>query len=42
MEPETLKGFIGAARLLGYIVIDEVEFLRQQQRRVFDWAEALP
>lgn len=38
MEPETLKGFIGAARLLGYPVTDEEAFLREQQERVFAWA----
>jgi hypothetical protein len=38
MEPETLKGFIGAARLLGYVVADEEAFLREQQDEVFAWA----
>jgi hypothetical protein len=33
MEPETLKGFIAAARDLGYSVSDEEEFLREQQDR---------
>jgi hypothetical protein len=42
MEPETLKGFIGAARLLGYPVVDEVGFLQEQQRRVFDCARSMP
>ncbi len=42
MEPEALKGFIGAARLLGYTVLDEEEFLREQQARVFDWAQGHP
>jgi hypothetical protein len=40
MEPETLKGFIGAARDLGYQVTDEQAFLRVQQARVFEWAAA--
>jgi hypothetical protein len=40
MEPETLKGFIGAARELGYQVADEQAFLREQQTRVFEWAAA--
>jgi hypothetical protein len=35
MEPETLKGFIAAARDLGYSVTDEEGFLREQQDRVF-------
>ena len=37
MEPETLKGFISAARLLGLVVTDQNEFLRAQQRAVFSW-----
>lgn len=40
MEPETLKGFIGAARLLGYVITDEEAFLREQQDKVFAWASA--
>mgnify|MGYP001467985536 CR=1 FL=1 len=38
MEPATLKGFIEAARALGYAVADEKEFLHEQQKRVFAWA----
>jgi hypothetical protein len=38
MEPETLTGFIGAARLLEYSITDEQGFLREQQDRVFAWA----
>jgi hypothetical protein len=38
MEPETLKGFVAAARDLGYPVTDEEAFLREQQVRVFEWA----
>lgn len=38
MEPSTLKGFCEAARLLGYTVVDEDAFLKDQQNRVFDWA----
>lgn len=40
MEPETLKGFITAARDLGYSVTNEVAFLKDQQRRVFEWAQS--
>jgi hypothetical protein len=40
LDPETLKGFIGAARLLGYVVTDEEAFLRKQQDEVFAWASA--
>jgi hypothetical protein len=36
MDPATLKGFIGAARELGYQVTDEQAFLREQQTRVFE------
>jgi hypothetical protein len=39
MESDTLKGFIGAARQLGYQVTDEEAFLKEQQSRVFDWAK---
>lgn len=38
MEPETLKGFIAAARDLGYAVTDERKFLKEQQEKVFEWA----
>lgn len=38
MAPKTLMGFIGAARLLGHVIIDEEAFLREQQARVFEWA----
>lgn len=38
MEPTTLKGFVEAARELGYVVADEMGFLREQQQRVFTWA----
>ena len=38
MEPETLRGFVGAARELGYSITDEQGFLREQQARVFEWA----
>jgi len=37
MDPPTLKGFVGAARKLGYPVTDEEAFLRKQQARVFAW-----
>ena len=39
MEPETLKGFIAAAKELGLSVTDEEGFLRDQQQRVFQWAK---
>jgi hypothetical protein len=39
MEPETLKGFIAAARELGLSITDEEAFLRDQQERVFEWAK---
>jgi hypothetical protein len=42
MEPATLKGFIGAARLLGYAVTDEKAFLKEQQARVFASAKENP
>lgn len=38
MEPTTLKGFVEAARGLGYAVADDKTFLRDQQDRVFAWA----
>jgi hypothetical protein len=39
MELKTLKGFIGAARQLGYVITSEEAFLREQQARVFAWAQ---
>jgi hypothetical protein len=39
MEPETLKGFIAAARELGYSVTNDTKFLKEQQTRVFAWAQ---
>jgi hypothetical protein len=42
MEPGALKGFIGAARLLQYAVTDEQSFLKEQQARVFAWAQSEP
>jgi hypothetical protein len=39
MEPETLKGFIAAAKELGLSVTNEERFLRDQQERVFQWAK---
>jgi hypothetical protein len=41
MEQETLKGFIAAARKLGFSITDEEVFLREQQRRVFEWAKPM-
>jgi hypothetical protein len=37
MEPETLKGFIAAAKDLGYVIIGEEGFLKEQQDLVFQW-----
>jgi hypothetical protein len=43
MELETLKGFITAARLLDHFsVTDEERFLKEQQARVFAWAQNNP
>jgi hypothetical protein len=37
MEPSTLRGFIDAARLLGYKdIVDEAGFLTDQQRQCFE------
>lgn len=41
MEPETLKGFIRAAKDLGHPIVDEDGFLREQQELVFRWGESL-
>jgi hypothetical protein len=38
MEPDTLKGFIKAAKDLRHVVTDEQRFLREQQELVFRWA----
>ncbi len=40
MEPETLKGFIGAAKDLGYVVTAEEGFLKEQQDLVFRWGSS--
>ena len=37
MEPDTLKGFIRAARDLDYVVTNESDFLKEQQDLVFRW-----
>jgi hypothetical protein len=42
MDPDTLKGFIAAARDLDFSIVDEESFLREQQRRVFEWARNRP
>ncbi|QFS96070.1 hypothetical protein FIV06_01480 [Labrenzia sp. THAF191b] len=39
MEPQTLKGFVSAAKELGYAVTNEKAFLRDQQKQVFLWAK---
>jgi hypothetical protein len=41
MEPESLKGFIGAAKELGYTIADQIGFLREQQELVFRWGASL-
>jgi hypothetical protein len=38
MEPRTLKGFVTAAKELGYVFTDGETFLREQQEAVFQWA----
>ena len=40
MEPETLRGFISAARELGLTVTDTQAFLKGQQLHVFEWARS--
>ena len=42
MEAPTLKGFVEAAQALGYEVTDAEEFLREQQEKVFAWAQETP
>jgi hypothetical protein len=39
MEPSSLKGFISAAKLLGFEIVDEESFLREEQTKVFAWAQ---
>jgi hypothetical protein len=41
MEPETLKGFIAAARELNIAVTDGEQFLAEQQKQVFEWAKTI-
>jgi hypothetical protein len=38
MKPESRSGLIESARMLGLLVGDEEDFVRSEQRRVFDWA----
>lgn len=38
MEPSTLAGFVAAAKELGFSVANDEQFLRDQQKRVFEWA----
>jgi hypothetical protein len=40
LRDENLKGFVGFAKQRGYTVGDEETFLREQQARVFAWAQA--
>jgi len=37
LRPDSLEGFIKEARVLGYLVTDKQAFLRDQQRKTFDW-----
>jgi hypothetical protein len=37
LEPQSLSGFIKAAKDLGYVISDERVFLKEQQHRVFEW-----
>jgi len=39
MEPDALRGFVAAARLLDYPVTEQA-FLKEQQARVFAWAKS--
>jgi hypothetical protein len=38
MKPTALQGFVTAARSLGYEFSDDSAFLKEQQKRVFEWA----
>jgi hypothetical protein len=40
MEPDTLKGFIRAARDLDHVVTSEGDFLKEQQELVFRWGSS--
>jgi hypothetical protein len=40
MEPETLAGFVAAAKALRYEVSNPHEFLKKQQELCFDWGQA--
>lgn len=39
MDPDTLDGLVTSAEALGYTVDDAAVFLKEQQQRVFDWAQ---
>lgn len=40
MEPETLAGFVAAAKALGHPVIEPLAFLKAQQELCFAWGRA--
>jgi hypothetical protein len=40
MDPAARKGFVTAAADLGYVVEDDMTFMREQQQAVFDWAKS--
>jgi hypothetical protein len=40
LDPQTIKGFLVAARALGFAITDGETFLCDQQRQVFEWAMA--
>jgi hypothetical protein len=40
LEPSSLEGFVKGAKIFGYAVADEEEFLKEQQERVFEWASS--
>lgn len=42
IDEEALKGFVSGVRRLGYEVVSEREFFREQQRLAFDWGSSEP
>lgn len=41
LKPDSLAGFVSVARELGLSVLEPHEFLREEQQRVFQWANTV-
>lgn len=41
LKPDSLAGFVSVARELGFPVLEPHQFLREEQQRVFLWANTV-